>query len=539
MNLKAFLISLMVFAGVATLYAENYHKTVTVAPDKSLASQIQDNERSKITSLEIKSVDNNYTLSASDCDYLIEWCNNDSCAIIELSLPWQDVPLNGNQLAMKSVEKITYDFFSFLGEQSFNNCPNLKEVVFKGSIGHIDGGVFNNCPQLKTIRFEGPVFSTGGPQLAENCPELENIYVDGIIYNNRLGEAVNCPKLKGYDVSGIVVQSITDALPATPRSAYSSYGKLAPQVEGSLFWIDRIANARNKWHQLIGVKQSDNAIDIAEAIGHEDLAVKIDSVRNRRLKEGKDSYIELLKTSGKYGKDFRYAPASDPLLTRTREYFNLDSVAGNGDDISKIKNLLYWVHDLVPHDGSVGLPKCKFNLPDLYEYAKENQRGYNCRLMAMMLTEALLAEGIPARYLTCEPKVYDLDPDCHVITVAWSDSLGKWVWVDPSFAAYVTDENGLMLHPGEVRERLITGAPLVLNEDANWNHKSKQTKEWYLEDYMAKNLFLLSANTINQSEPEGRSDHIQGLDLTLVPEGFIYNNGIPITDAEFFWQAPR
>ncbi len=49
---------------------------------------------------------------------------------------------------------------------------------------------------------------------------------------------------------------------------------------------------------------------------------------------------------------FRYASADDPDLQRVRQYFNLDSIAGTGDELSRIKNLLRWVHDNVRHDGS-------------------------------------------------------------------------------------------------------------------------------------------------------------------------------------------
>ncbi|WP_370799601.1 hypothetical protein [Xylanibacter rarus] len=42
---------------------------------------------------------------------------------------------------------------------------------------------------------------------------------------------------------------------------------------------------------------------------------------------------------------FRYAEPSDRMLRMTRKKFNLDKIAGKGDDISRIKNLLYWVHD--------------------------------------------------------------------------------------------------------------------------------------------------------------------------------------------------
>ncbi len=47
--------------------------------------------------------------------------------------------------------------------------------------------------------------------------------------------------------------------------------------------------------------------------------------------------------------------------------------------------------------------------------------------MAIMLCEMYQSVGIPARYLVCVPKDYTEDSDCHVICVAWSDSLQKWV----------------------------------------------------------------------------------------------------------------
>ena len=152
-----------------------------------------------------------------------------------------------------------------------------------------------------------------------------------------------------------------------------------------------------------------------------------------------------------------------------------------------------------------------------------------------MLNEMLLSIGIPCRYLTCLPKVY-VD-DCHVINIAWSSSLNKWIWIDPSFAAYVTDENGLMLHPGEVRMRLINGQPLYLNEDANWNNEVKQTAEHYLYEYMAKNLYLISSCTTSQGEPEGESSHPQTPQITLVPKGFKVNNN-QTSDDKYFWQPP-
>lgn len=103
----------------------------------------------------------------------------------------------------------------------------------------------------------------------------------------------------------------------------------------------------------------------------------------------------------------------------------------------------------------------------------------------------------------------------------------------------MTDENGLLLHPGEVRNRLRNNLPLVLNSDANWNHEDKQTKDYYLDEYMAKNLYIISTNTVNQAEPEGPSGHSQGVIVTLVPKGVDFNQSkVNTTDEDWFWKAP-
>ena len=110
-------------------------------------------------------------------------------------------------------------------------------------------------------------------------------------------------------------------------------------------------------------------------------------------------------------------------------------------------------------------------------------------MMAQMLTEVYLAMGFKARFVTCLPRY--LIGDCHVITTVYSRTLNKWIWVDPTYDAYITDENGTMLSISEVRSRLRNDQELYLNDYANWNHQSKQTKEYYLYYYMAKNLYYL------------------------------------------------
>ena len=188
--------------------------------------------------------------------------------------------------------------------------------------------------------------------------------------------------------------------------------------------------------------------------------------------------LKRLKGSAPYAKDtknenvmFTYQSKDDYRLHAVRDYLKLDSVAGQGDELSKIINLLHFVHDNMPHDGS-HRAFAEMDAIDLYNYCKASGRGVNCRQLAISLCEMYLSIGIPARYVTCLPADPN-DTECHVINSVWSKQLQKWIWIDPTNDAWVMDENGNLLSIAEVRERMINEQPLVLCETANWNHREK------------------------------------------------------------------
>src|SRR6202012_5717928 len=78
-------------------------------------------------------------------------------------------------------------------------------------------------------------------------------------------------------------------------------------------------------------------------------------------------------------------------------------------------------------------------------------------------------------------------------------------WIDPTFCAYVMNEKGELLNLEEVRERIIDDKPLILNPDANWNHKASETKEYYLYYDMAKNLYRLQCPISSEYDTETAS----------------------------------
>jgi hypothetical protein len=250
--------------------------------------------------------------------------------------------------------------------------------------------------------------------------------------------------------------------------------------------------------------------------GHVQIDTDLDNIRNEKdfvylndkLKQTGD-YLSILKKANKYNlldnrpiPEFTYQSSDNSNLVALRRGFNLDSIAGQGTDLLKILNLMHWIHDLVPHDGMNGNPEVK-NALSMLELCRKEGRGLNCRGLALVLNECYLSMGIKSRIVTCLPKdSLKIDQDCHVINSVYSESLKKWLWIDPTFDAYVMNEKGEMLSIEEVRERLTMDKVLILNPDANWNNKSTQTKEDYLENYMAKNLYILECPSSSEYNME-------------------------------------
>jgi hypothetical protein len=250
---------------------------------------------------------------------------------------------------------------------------------------------------------------------------------------------------------------------------------------------------------------------------------------------------------------FSYQKSDDPNLVELRKKYNLDSIAGkDAPEVLKVLNLMRWVHNLIPHDGMHGLPDER-NALNMVAECTNQKKGLNCRGLALLLNECYLAVGIKSRIVTCQPKdSLKVDFDCHVINAVYSVTLKKWLWIDPTFNAFVMDESGQLLSVEEVRDRLINDKPLILNPDANWNNKTQQSKGQYLDFYMAKNLYILECpanSAFNMETPEQGKTYAS---IQLLPLDFFSqspdkeevkrsnNNGIVTTfktnNANKFWE---
>ncbi len=217
---------------------------------------------------------------------------------------------------------------------------------------------------------------------------------------------------------------------------------------------------------------------------------------------------------------FIYINDDGEYLPRLREKYNLDSVAGPGNEVSKIINLMKWVHKTIRHDGNSGEPVDR-HAEALIELSKKENRGLNCWMLSTILNEVYLAMGFKSRIVSCYPKG---DPsithEWHVINEVFSTSLNKWLWMDPSLETFVKDKKDNLLSIAEVRERLINGLPVFASPEINRNGKPVDGGgDRYLYDYMTKNLFRLEIPLYSIPAYEMSPLKIR-IYVELLPEGY-------------------
>jgi hypothetical protein len=254
----------------------------------------------------------------------------------------------------------------------------------------------------------------------------------------------------------------------------------------------------------------------------------------------KPSYLDVLKNAKKYNfsdnrpiNKFSYKSAESLDLKSLKNEFKLYSIAGTGDEASKFINLLFWVHNTFPYDGSKDVPQ--FNsIEDLMSTCIKNHGTMHCGALAWVLKECYLAMGFKARQVVCLPKD-SADYECHSIITVYSNTLKKWLWMDPANCAYVMDKNHKLLSIAEVREYLTSNKPLILNSEANINH-SPVLQENYLYYYMAKNLYALQC----YSEKDGES--VSNLLLPVEYKGIFPRTAINkpkyTNNPNKFWSRP-
>lgn len=169
----------------------------------------------------------------------------------------------------------------------------------------------------------------------------------------------------------------------------------------------------------------------------------------------------------------------------TREYFRLDTIDNpTAETWDRTLALARFVARNIPHANQSVQPERR-NAIDLWEYTRNVEPAFNCRLHSIMPHELLLACDITNRYVTCLP-ADSLDQDCHVVNIVWLPEHKKWAMVDSDMRAYVTDSDGTPLSLSQMRERYINGAAMEIHPLLDEGQPFDYT---YYRTYWSKNLY--------------------------------------------------
>ena len=254
------------------------------------------------------------------------------------------------------------------------------------------------------------------------------------------------------------------------------------------------------------------------------------------------SHIETLKLSGPYGRGkikFNIHPVIDSeRAAEIRDYFQLDTLyEETASTWEKTLAIARFVATNVPHANQTIQPE-KRNAIYLWEYTKNTESAFNCRLHSIMMFELLSSIGVEATYITCMPEDCN-DTDCHVVNQVWLPELGKWVMIDSdSGGFYATDEDGNLLSLQEMRESYIQGKPILYHPQFT---ETGGSDNWYY-DYMAKNTYWFSCWETIHFDQEPATGKDAGRYIHLVPKGFkpfgTNITDLVTSDAGQFWAAP-
>jgi len=236
-----------------------------------------------------------------------------------------------------------------------------------------------------------------------------------------------------------------------------------------------------------------------------------------------DFFTGTLKMLNNFNRPNSYKPNfcydhCHPKLTELCKKYTLKQIAGDGGDLSQALRLLDWLCNNTYYKGESN-PDVPYNALDLlnHSFGKGEEGGMNCNAMATTLSECCLAIGLKSRTVYIMPfNPYEMDN--HVVTMVFVHDLNKWIMLDPSYNAYMTDENGIILNPLEARQLLAEQSIVKLNKEFNENGDRSGGEE-YIE-YMAKDLFCFVC--AEKSTVNGNFGNDSKM-LTLAPIGYDTN----------------
>jgi len=195
---------------------------------------------------------------------------------------------------------------------------------------------------------------------------------------------------------------------------------------------------------------------------------------------------------------FERLPVHDQLL----EAYGFDEIAGQGSTFERALCLMDWFCAHTCYNGMEIRAASRFqgkkedSLHILrYAYDGGFRRAINCRHKAYVFADCLTAAGIFAMPIAMGSRTYRPDEEpvtmtpCHFVVHAWLPEERRWVMLDPSLNAYITDEAGRALNLVEMQGLHRWGETMRVAQ-YDFNH-TQDCRETYLDNFILAALLEL------------------------------------------------
>ena len=216
---------------------------------------------------------------------------------------------------------------------------------------------------------------------------------------------------------------------------------------------------------------------------------------------------------------FVTASANTAELRKLRDAHSLSAIAGTGTDEERAVRMMDWVHNLTKRSPNPPTPKER-TAANLIHLCRCEVLRFNCWMYATVLNECLLSLGISSRLVHLSPPKKN-PKESHFVVAVYLRDAGRWIMLDPDMRGWLLNEKGERLGISEIRDRLVSGAPLeahagVAIQGFDWLPRAM--KQAIYKTYISKNIFRIACS--RQSMVGIAAQRAGRVTYELIPDGY-------------------
>jgi hypothetical protein len=226
--------------------------------------------------------------------------------------------------------------------------------------------------------------------------------------------------------------------------------------------------------------------------------------KNERKHSSRQAYTEYpIDADG--NSDFRYRFNYLVDYDILSNKYRLHEIAGKGTTFVKALRIMDWITENTFYCGHSALGgSSSLTILD-YSFGKGFDGAINCENKVILLSDCLLAVNIFAHPVVLESYDVNRETDkidnihCHVVVHVFLEEEERWIMLDPSFNAYITDHDGMVLNIFDMKKRLSLSEKIYLGQ-YSLNGHGDVFRDNYLQQFIIDMAFRINVHDGNSQD---------------------------------------